>query len=285
MSFAAAFQLAFVCTDGRLIGLGTRERRVATPAQSLERIQKLEGAITTILECIGEDPEREGLRGTPERYAKAMLFFTKGYEENVRDLVNGAVFQEDHDELVIVKDIEVFSLCEHHLVPFTGKVRPSLISMHRRLRAALTQLTCRCILAIYQIVTTPDLWTVWPGLTHDRKSLGLVQAGPPCGDVLAETPGTGALDETSGTRNHRSVEAPGRGCRHGVEPSLHGHARSREDVGNDRDELYAGMHAIQREDEGRVLESRQQEMSYILGIAVVSRKVHLRRLEMAHHLH
>ena len=101
----------------------------ATPEQADDRLQKIQGAISTILECLGEDPEREGLRGTPERYAKAMLFFTKGYEENVRDLVNGAVFHEDHDELVIVKDIEVFSLCEHHMVPFIGKVGTVWITM------------------------------------------------------------------------------------------------------------------------------------------------------------
>ncbi|KAI9675851.1 MAG: GTP cyclohydrolase 1 [Trizodia sp. TS-e1964] len=110
---------------------GTRERLEATPEQDQERLLKLSSAVRTILECIGENPEREGLLGTPERYAKAMLYFTKGYEENVRDIVNGAVFHEDHDELVIVRDIEVFSLCEHHLVPFTGKMHIGYIPNHR----------------------------------------------------------------------------------------------------------------------------------------------------------
>lgn len=100
-----------------------RLRERESPKEAEARLAKLSGAVRTILECIGEDPDREGLHGTPERYAKAMMFFTKGYEENLRDIVNNAVFKEDHDELVIVKDIEVYSLCEHHLVPFVGKVR------------------------------------------------------------------------------------------------------------------------------------------------------------------
>ncbi|EEQ89312.2 hypothetical protein RJZ56_003471 [Blastomyces dermatitidis] len=111
--------------------VGTRERLEATPEESEKRTQKLADAVRTILECIGEDPQREGLLGTPERYAKALMYFTKGYEENVRDLVNGAVFHEDHDELVIVKDIEVFSLCEHHMVPFTGKMHIGYIPDRR----------------------------------------------------------------------------------------------------------------------------------------------------------
>ncbi|PGH04283.1 GTP cyclohydrolase I [Blastomyces parvus] len=111
--------------------VGTRERLEATPEENAKRTEKLADAVRTILECIGEDPEREGLLGTPERYAKALMYFTKGYEENVRDLVNGAVFHEDHDELVIVKDIEVFSLCEHHMVPFTGKMHIGYIPDRR----------------------------------------------------------------------------------------------------------------------------------------------------------
>ena len=111
--------------------LGTRERLDQTPEQAQERLDKLAGAVRTIFECIGEDPEREGLRETPQRYAKALMYFTKGYEENVRDLMNGAVFHEDHDELVIVKDIEVFSLCEHHMVPFVGKMHIGYIPNRR----------------------------------------------------------------------------------------------------------------------------------------------------------
>lgn len=102
---------------------GTRQRAEETPEQEQERIGRISDAVRVILREIGEDVDREGLRDTPERYAKAMLYFTRGYQTNIReDVIKNAVFEEDHDEMVIVRDIEIYSLCEHHLVPFYGKV-------------------------------------------------------------------------------------------------------------------------------------------------------------------
>jgi GTP cyclohydrolase I len=82
----------------------------------------MQGAVRTLLECIGEDPDRDGLLDTPSRYSKALLFLTKGYHANLKDIVNNALFHEGHNDMVIVKDIDISSLCEHHLVPFTGKM-------------------------------------------------------------------------------------------------------------------------------------------------------------------
>ncbi|KAK5107442.1 GTP cyclohydrolase 1 [Meristemomyces frigidus] len=87
-----------------------------------KRLQKMCGAVRMLLECVGEDPDREGLLATPSRYAKALLVLTEGYQIELKDVVNNALFHEQHHEMVIVKDIEIYSICEHHLIPFTGKM-------------------------------------------------------------------------------------------------------------------------------------------------------------------
>ncbi|XP_007886323.1 GTP cyclohydrolase 1 [Callorhinchus milii] len=99
-----------------------REDRTRSAEDNDLNLPSLETAYSAILKGLGENPQRQGLLKTPWRAATAMQFFTKGYQETISDILNDAIFDEDHDEMVIVKDIDMFSMCEHHLVPFIGKV-------------------------------------------------------------------------------------------------------------------------------------------------------------------
>ena len=90
-------------------------------------LESIEKNIKNILDVLGEDVNREGLKKTPHRVAKAYEFLTQGYRKKIKDVLNGAVFEEEYDEMVIVKDIDFYSMCEHHLLPFFGKVHVAYI--------------------------------------------------------------------------------------------------------------------------------------------------------------
>ena len=92
-----------------------------------EKLDKLSHHYLEILKLIGEDPTREGLLDTPRRVGKAMQFLTQGYDTNPQDILRSAMFKEDYREMVIVKDIEVYSMCEHHMIPFIGRAHVAYI--------------------------------------------------------------------------------------------------------------------------------------------------------------
>jgi GTP cyclohydrolase I len=101
------------------------EQKIETPKESVAQLMR------KVIALIGEDPEREGLRKTPERFEKALKFLTSGYHQNLESVLNGATFSVQYDEMVVVKDIEFFSLCEHHLLPFFGKAHVAYLPSKR----------------------------------------------------------------------------------------------------------------------------------------------------------
>jgi GTP cyclohydrolase IA len=103
-----------------LSSLATQQQQTVTEVEMMQ-------AVRTLLIGLGEDPDREGLKDTPKRVMKALQFLTKGYDESLDELLNGAVFTEDANEMVLVRDIDIFSSCEHHILPIIGRAHVAYI--------------------------------------------------------------------------------------------------------------------------------------------------------------
>jgi len=128
---------------------------------------ELEPLVREMLTVVGEDPDREGLLRTPTRVAKSMAYLTHGYEQDLSTIVNGAVFHEEADDMVLVKDIEFYSMCEHHMLPFYGRVHigylpnksilglsklPRIVEMFARRLQVQERMTTQIAEAVHQVL-------------------------------------------------------------------------------------------------------------------------------------
>ena len=203
----------------------TLSRLNASPAEKAARQTRLATAVRTVLECIGEDPDREGLLRTPERYAQALMWMTKGYEDRLAgsyphfchpstpnnlfypDVINGAVFAEDHDEMVLVRDIDISSLCEHHLVPFTGKVRPTFPRPPLPTTWPLTASPPLCSADCHSIYTKQACFGYLQTRTH-RRDIQPTSSGPRAPYEADCSLRTGGYQTTWGRSRHGGYVRP-----------------------------------------------------------------------------
>lgn len=116
----------YTIDDEEILPQGYLKKEIYNP----ETTNELANNYSKIITSLGEDVEREGLLKTPERVAKAMQFLTQGYSMNPEDIIKSAMFQEDYQQMVVVKQIEIFSMCEHHLLPFFGQAHIAYIPRH-----------------------------------------------------------------------------------------------------------------------------------------------------------
>ncbi|MFL5594157.1 MAG: GTP cyclohydrolase I FolE [Gemmatimonadaceae bacterium] len=105
----------------------TQDSNAVVDFEDLEVSREFEELVRRELELIGEDPDREGLKATPSRVAKALAFLTQGYDKTAEDVVGTGIFKEEHDNMIMVRDIELYSMCEHHMLPFFGRAHIAYI--------------------------------------------------------------------------------------------------------------------------------------------------------------
>ena len=167
-------------------GKRTEELSLAEPV-SVEKSESIADLARRMLQLIGENPERDGLRHTPERFEKALRFLTSGYHQDPKKLLNGAMFSVCYDQMVLVKDIEVYSLCEHHMLPFFGKCHvayipdkkvvglskiPRLVNMFARRLQIQERLTNQIASAIQQEISPLGV-----GVVVEARHLCMVMRG------------------------------------------------------------------------------------------------------------
>ena len=147
----------------------------------------MEEQIRHILKALGEDPDREGLLKTPYRVAQALTFLTQGYQQDPAKVINDALFTEDYEEMIVQRDIDFYSLCEHHLLPFFGKAHVAYIPHH--------------------------------------KIVGYFQTRPFGRCLRSETPGSGTADEPDRQYHYGEARSAWRGRRHRGRAPVHENAR------------------------------------------------------------
>ena len=163
------------------------EELALTEPVSVEKHESVADLVRRMLRMIGEDPDRDGLRRTPERFEKALRFLTSGYQQDPEKLLNGAMFNVCYDQMVLVKDIEIYSLCEHHMLPFFGKCHvayipdkkvvglskiPRLVNMFSRRLQIQERLTNQIASAIQQNISPLGV-----GVVVEARHLCMVMRG------------------------------------------------------------------------------------------------------------
>jgi GTP cyclohydrolase IA len=164
----------------------TEELSLAEPV-SVEKSESIADLVRRMIQLIGEDPDRDGLRHTPERFEKALRYLTSGYQQDPEKLLNGAMFSVCYDQMVLVKDIEIYSLCEHHMLPFFGKCHvayipdkkvvglskiPRLVNMFARRLQIQERLTNQIATAIQQKISPLGV-----GVVVEARHLCMVMRG------------------------------------------------------------------------------------------------------------